>query len=51
MTGGTNVIVTLHLQEVNNSLKLIAKPINKKLPHLEIVSFMGQHITYENFVL
>jgi hypothetical protein len=32
--GGINIISTLELQEVDGEVKLIARPINKKLPNL-----------------
>lgn len=49
--GGINIIATLEMQETNGQARLIARPINKKLPHFEIIDYLGRPITEERALL
>lgn len=47
---GINIIATLEIQYINNQIKLIARPINKKLPLVEIIDFAKQLPIYESSI-
>lgn len=42
--GGINIISTLEMQELGGQTRLIARPINKKLPTMEIIDYMGHSL-------
>jgi hypothetical protein len=46
MMGGINIITTLELQNINGEAHLIGRPINKKIPYLQIIDFEGHPATY-----
>lgn len=49
--GGINIIGTLEMQTINGERKTIARPLNKKLPNMEIIDFMGQPAIYNGAFL
>lgn len=43
--GGINTICTLELQTIDDEIRVVARPINKKLPHLQIIDMNGFPMT------
>ncbi len=41
ISSGINTISTLEMLDVEGVPRLVARPINKKLPYLHIIDYMG----------